>query len=43
MMDIPPPPPAYDRPYEGRLELRVGTLADVQYVCHTMEGIVSGA
>jgi predicted DNA-binding helix-hairpin-helix protein len=40
-MDIAPPPPAYDRPYQGRLELRVGTIAQVQYVCHTMEGIVS--
>jgi hypothetical protein len=40
-MDIAPPPPAYDHPYQGRLELRSGTLAEVQYVCHTMEGIVS--
>lgn len=40
-MDIAPPPPAYDRPYQGRLELHSGTLAEVQYVCHTMEGIVS--
>ena len=40
-MDIAPPPPAYDHPYRGRLELRLGTLPEVQYICHTMEGIVS--
>lgn len=40
-MDIAPPPPVYDYPYRGRLELRLGTLAEVQHVCHTMEGIVS--
>jgi hypothetical protein len=40
-MDIPPPPKVYDRPYEGRLQMRYGTLAEVAYVCHTMEGVVS--
>jgi len=40
-MDIPPPPKVYDHPYAGRLELRRGTLSEVEYVCHTMEGLVS--
>ncbi len=40
-MDIPLPPPAYDQPYQGRLQVRHGTLTEVEHVCHTMEGIVS--
>jgi hypothetical protein len=35
------PPPIYDHAYKGRLEVRHGTLAQVEYVCHTLEGIVS--
>jgi hypothetical protein len=40
-MDIPPPPRAYDHPHRGRIEMRHGTLSEVEYVCHTMEGVVS--
>lgn len=35
------PPTTYDHAYAGRLEEHRGTLAQVEYVCHTMEGIVS--
>ncbi|HWM46932.1 MAG TPA: hypothetical protein VNR11_08470 [Xanthobacteraceae bacterium] len=40
-MDIPPPPAVYDQPYKGRLEVKQGSLAQVEHICHTMEGIVS--
>ena len=35
------PPPAYDHPFKGHTIVRYGTLAEIKYVCHTMEGIVS--
>jgi hypothetical protein len=39
-MDV-APPAIYDHGYHGRLEVRRGTLAEVEHYCHTQHGIVS--
>jgi hypothetical protein len=36
-----PPPAMYDHAYPGKLTVRQGTMAQVEYYCHTMQGIVS--
>ena len=38
-MNIPLPPPAYSAPYMGPLYVTVGTLAEVERLCHTQWGI----
>jgi hypothetical protein len=38
---IVPPPAIYDHAYNGKLTLRQGTMAQVEYYCHTKQGIVS--
>jgi hypothetical protein len=39
-MDI-APPPQFSHVYRGSLTERRGTLAEVEYFCHTLHGIVS--
>ena len=36
-----PPPAIYDHAYTGRLTVQQGTMAKVEYYCHTKQGIVS--
>jgi hypothetical protein len=36
-----PPPAIYDHAYNGRLSMHEGTMAQVEYYCHTRQGIVS--
>jgi hypothetical protein len=36
-----PPPAIHDRAYKGRLTVQQGTMAQVEYYCHTTYGIVS--
>ena len=38
---IVPPPAVYDHAYNGKLNVRQGTMAQVEYYCHTKQGIVS--
>ena len=40
-MDIPLPPAVYDHGYRGALIARRGTPAQVEYFCHTLQGVVS--
>jgi hypothetical protein len=35
------PPAIYDHAYNGRLSMHEGTMAQVEYYCHTRQGIVS--
>jgi hypothetical protein len=36
-----PPPAIYDHAYKGKLSMHEGTMAQVEYYCHTRQGIVS--